>query len=313
MMNIDFNEGHPLKDFPQILEKYPIIPHSLIHPHDAKIKNTSMIKFIEIKVNDIEILLLYKFVKMMKVQFVRLLHTPISITNDIELNKRVLKLLSQHPLITQLITTQKDLTIHSLPIPKDIYAYDFYSLLEPKFVEVNKGKHKSKIKYTKYKDRIQFMKVDITHYDAISHILSAWMSNKIDTSELFNKKTFSNIQRNYPKLILDDNFLIYVTCFDNIPIAFEVLSKQGNHLYQLVNQAYPTLDYYIQLFNDYELAKEIHAYVHKWQHLLTINEFYDSYEYINYGYAQDINGGLYNFKNMLYRDRFLLYKLIFKK
>jgi hypothetical protein len=110
----------------------------------------------------------------------------------------------------------------------------------------------------------------------------------------------------------DPNLFLYVTLFDNIPVAFELFSSQGDILYQLVNQAYPTLDYYVQLFDDISLAKDIFAYAHKWQHLLSINVLQDKFRLINYGYAKPTSFGLLSFKNTLYKDKHVIHRCNFK-
>ena len=313
MMNIDFNNGLSFKDAPDsLLTDFNINePNSLLCRGDAKIKNTNQVMYLLLNINDHEVLLIYKYVKIIKNQFIRLLHFPITKPHNVGLEVQLLKLLSKHPQIQEILTTKTDLEYHNFPIRDnyDLWATDFYDILDESHAKVNRGKHKSKVKYTKYKDRIQFRKATEDDYLDIMNILHEWKQFKIDDDTLFNKKTFHTVEKKFSELLYPP-FATYITLFDGVIVAFEVVHDEGDTLFQLVNQAYRKPD---QLPFDEIIAKDIIAYVHKWNHLLTINELHDKYKIINYEYASDPNGGLFNFKRNLYTYEVPLYRLKFKK
>lgn len=315
-MKLDFNEGYKLKDADYSLyEDFDIRnPHSLFSLGDAKIKNTSQVMYLRVNLANHEVLLIYKYVKLMKVQFVRLLHTPITKPRDLNLENKILRSLSKHPQVQEIVTSEEDYLQHKITIPTipDIYADDFYDTLDEELVQkVNKGKRRSKIKYTKYKDRINFRKANQDDYLDIINLMQTWMKNKADHNDLFNKKTFSTVEKKFP-MLLQDPFSIYVTTFDDEIIAFEVFAREGDKVVQLVNQAHPSPEY---LQWDEDLNKEIYAYGLKWHHLLTINEFTKdpSIRLIHYEYASNLKGGLWNFKNMMYSSKVHLIRMKFRK
>jgi len=315
-MKLDFNEGYKLKGVNQdFYEEWGLKDsHSLMFISDAKIKNTSQVMYLTVNLANHEVLLIYKYVKLMKVQFVRLLHTPITKPRNLSLENKILKSLSKHPQVQEIVTSEEDYLQHKITIPTtpDIYADDFYDTLDEELVQkVNKGKRRSKIKYTKYKDRINFRKANQDDYLDIINLMQTWMKNKADRNDLFNKKTFSTVEKKFP-MLLQDPFSIYVTTFDDEIIAFEVFAREGDKVVQLVNQAHPSPEC-LQWGED--LNKEIYAYALKWHHLLTINEFTKdpSIRLIHYEYASNLKGGLWNFKNMMYSSKVHLIRMKFRK
>ena len=250
----------------------------------------------------------------MKVQFVRLLHTPITKPRNIELENKILRMLSKHPQVQEIVTSEDDLIEHNISIPTtpDLYATDFYDPLDEELLnKVTKGKRRSKIKYTKYKDRINFRKANQDDYLDIINLMQAWMKNKSDNNDLFNKKTFNTVEKKF-SMLLQDPFSVYVTTFDDEIIAFEVFAKEGDKVVQLVNQAFPSSEC---LQWDEVINKEIYDYCLKWHHMLTIQEFikYSSIRTIEYEYASKFGGGLWNFKNMMYSKQRRIIRMKFKK
>ena len=313
-MKLDFNEGYKLKGVSQDFYKEWGLKdsHSLMFISDAKIKNTSQVMYLTVNLANHEVLLIYKYVKLMKVQFVRLLHTPITKPRNIELENKILHMLSKHPQVQEIVTSEDDYLEHNIKPSDDIYADDFFDLLTNELIQkVNKGKRRSKIKYTKYKDRIGFRKANQDDYLDIINIMKSWMQNKENNKDLFNKKTFNTVEKKF-SMLLQDPFSIYVTTFDDEIIAFEVFAREGDKVVQLVNQAHPSPEY---LQWDEDLNKEIHAYGLKWHHLLTINEFTKdpSIRLIHYEYSSKIGGGLWNFKNMMYSNKVHLIRMKFRK
>ena len=315
-MKLDFNDGVKLKEVDQnFLDEWGVENiHSLMFISDAKIKNTSQVMFLEVNIGGHEVLLVYKYVKLMKVQFIRLLHCPITKPRDITLENKILRGLSKHPQVQEIVTSEDDYREHKIAIPTtpDLYADDFFDILDEELVtRVNKGKRRSKIKYTKYKDRINFRKANQDDYLDIINLMQTWMKNKEDNKDLFNKKTFNTVEKKFP-MLLQDPFSIYVTTFDDEIIAFEVFAREGDRVVQLVNQAQPSAEC---LQWDEDLSKEIHAYCLKWHHLLTINEFIKdpSIRLIHYEYASRIGGGLHNFKCMMYSNKVHLIRMKFRK
>lgn len=313
-MRLDFNDGVKLKEVDQnFLDAYGVENiHSLMFISDAKIKNTSQVMFMELNIANHEVLLLYKYVKLMKVQFVRLLHTPITKPRNIELENKILRMLSKHPQVQEIVTSEDDYLEHNIKPSNDIYADDFFDPLTNELIQkVNKGKRRSKIKYTKYKDRINFRKANQDDYLDIMNIMNTWMKNKADNNDLFNKKTFNTVEKKF-SMLLQDPFSVYVTTFDDEIIAFEVFAKEGDKVVQLVNQAYPSSEC---LQWDEVTNKEIYDYCLKWHHLLTINEFIKdpSIRLIHYEYASRIGGGLHNFKCMMYSNKVHLIRMKFRK
>lgn len=308
---IDFNAGTPLKDASNdLFLKYNIKDiHSLISIGDATIKNTTQVMYMELNFNSTPVLIIYKYVKIIKNQFVRLLHFPITKDGDVTLENKVLKFLSKQDVVQEIVTSDEDLIHHNFAIKDnfDLYATDFYDILDNDLVyKVNRGKYKSKIKYTKYKDSIDFRHATTDDYTDIMILMNTWKTYKDDTDKLFNKKTFNTIEKHFETLLLPP-FYTYVITFNGNIVAFEVLYEQGDILYQLVNQAYREI-------NDVA-TKDVIDYVHKWNHKLTIDTFINlnRFKIINYEYASDPNGGLFNFKNNMYAYKTPLYRLKFKK
>lgn len=315
-MKLDFNDGVKLKEVDQnFLDTYGVENiHSLMFISDAKIKNTSQVMFMEFNIANHEVLLIYKYVKLMKVQFVRLLHTPITKPRNIELENKLLRMLSKHPQVQEIVTSEDDYLEHKISIPSqpDLYATDFYDPLDEELLnKVTKGKRRSKIKYTKYKDRINFRKANQDDYLDIINLMQAWMKNKSDNNDLFNKKTFNTVEKKF-SMLLQDPFSVYVTTFDDEIIAFEVFAKEGDKVVQLVNQAFPSSEC---LQWDEVINKEIYDYCLKWHHMLTIQEFIKdpSIRLIHYEYASKFGGGLWNFKNMMYSKQRRIIRMKFKK
>ena len=313
---IDFNNGYKLKEAnTDFYEDWGMTnKHSLLFISDAKIKNTSQVMYLTFKAQDHDVLILYKYVKLMKVQFVRLLHSPITKPRNIELENKILKMLSKHPQVQEIVTSEDDYIEHKISIPSqpDIYADDFFDLLDEELItKVTKGKRRSKIKYTKYKDRINFRKANQDDYLDIINLMQAWMKNKSDNNDLFNKKTFNTVEKKF-SMLLQDPFSVYVTTFDDEIIAFEVFAKEGDKVVQLVNQAYPSAEclQWSEVIN-----KEIYEYCLKWHHMLTIQEFIKdpSIRLIHYEYSSKIGGGLWNFKNMMYSNKVHLIRMKFRK
>ena len=313
---IDFNNGYKLKEAnTDFYEDWGMTnKHSLLFISDAKIKNTSQVMYLTFKVQDHDVLILYKYVKLMKVQFVRLLYSPITKPRNIELENKILKMLSKHPQVQEIVTSEDDYIEHKIPIPSqpDLYATDFYDPLDEELLnKVTKGKRRSKIKYTKYKDRINFRKANQDDYLDIINLMQAWMKNKSDNNDLFNKKTFNTVEKKF-SMLLQDPFSVYVTTFDDEIIAFEVFAKEGDKVVQLVNQAYPSPEclQWGEVIN-----KEIYDYCLKWHHMLTIQEFIKdpSIRLIHYEYSSKIGGGLWNFKNMMYSNKVHLIRMKFRK
>lgn len=304
------NFGNKLyKNMPiEVFEEFNIDKlNSLLCIGDAKIKNTSAIKYDIFKVNNIDVLIVYKDIKLFKNKFIRLLHTPIAKNRNIDLENKILKLLSQDERIGELVTTREDLEEHNLHIKynQDIWATDFYDILDDNLIySVNRGKYKSKIKYTKYKDEITFREATKDDYLDIINLMEEWKDYKEKEGTLYNKSTFNNIKKNF-ELFLSRPFYTYVITYKDMIVSFEILYEQGNILFQLVNQAYREVNEFIN--------KDIIDYVHKWNHKLTIDTFYSKYKIINYEYASNPKGGLYNFKNNLYQCKSPLYKLKFKR
>jgi len=313
---IDFNNGYKLKEAnTDFYEDWGMTnKHSLLFISDAKIKNTSQVMYLTFKVQDHDVLILYKYVKLMKVQFVRLLCTPITKPRNIELENKILRMLSKHPQVQEIVTSEDDYIEHKISIPSqpDLYAIDHYDILNNDLIaKVTKGKRRSKIKYTKYKDRIGFRKANQDDYLDIINLMQAWMKNKSDNNDLFNKKTFNTVEKKFP-MLLQDPFSVYVTTFDNEIIAFEVFAKEGDKVVQLVNQAFPSSEclQWGEVIN-----KEIYDYCLKWHHMLTIQEFIKdpSIRLIHYEYASKIGGGLHNFKMMMYSQHIRLIRMKFRK
>ena len=313
---IDFNNGYKLKEAnTDFYEDWGMTnKHSLLFISDAKIKNTSQVMYLTFKVQDHDVLILYKYVKLMKVQFVRLLCTPITKPRNIELENKILRMLSKHPQVQEIVTSEDDYIEHKISIPSqpDLYAIDHYDILNNDLIaKVTKGKRRSKIKYTKYKDRIGFRKANQDDYLDIINLMQAWMKNKSDNNDLFNKKTFNTVEKKF-SMLLQDPFSVYVTTFDNEIIAFEVFAKEGDKVVQLVNQAFPSSEclQWGEVIN-----KEIYDYCLKWHHMLTIQEFIKdpSIRLIHYEYASKIGGGLHNFKMMMYSQHIRLIRMKFRK
>ena len=67
-MNIDFNNGLSFKDAPDtLLTDFNIKePNSLLCRGDAKIKNTNQVMYLKLNINDHEVLLIYKYIKIIK-------------------------------------------------------------------------------------------------------------------------------------------------------------------------------------------------------------------------------------------------------
>ena len=313
---IDFNNGYKLKEAnTDFYEDWGMTnKHSLLFISDAKIKNTSQVMYLNFRTQGHEVLVLYKYVKLMKVQFVRLLCTPITKPRNIELENKILRMLSKHPQVQEIVTSEDDYLEHKISIPSqpDLYAIDHYDILNNDLIaKVTKGKRRSKIKYTKYKDRIGFRKANQDDYLDIINLMQAWMKNKSDNNDLFNKKTFNTVEKKFP-MLLQDPFSVYVTTFDNEIIAFEVFAKEGDKVVQLVNQAFPSSEclQWGEVIN-----KEIYDYCLKWHHMLTIQEFIKdpSIRLIHYEYASKIGGGLHNFKMMMYSQHIRLIRMKFRK
>ena len=313
---IDFNKGYKLKnENTDFYESWGMTnEHSLLFISDAKIKNTSQVMYLNFRAQGHEVLVLYKYVKLMKVQFVRLLCTPITKPRNIELENKLLCMLSKHPQVQEIVTSEDDYLEHKISIPSqpDLYATDFYDPLDEELLnKVTKGKRRSKIKYTKYKDRINFRKANQDDYLDIINLMQTWMKNKSDNNDLFNKKTFNTVEKKFP-MLLQDPFSVYVTTFDDEIIAFEVFAKEGDKVVQLVNQAFPSTEYFQW---DEVINKEIYDYCLKWHHMLTIQEFIKdpSIRLIHYEYASKIGGGLHNFKMMMYSQHIRLIRMKFRK
>ena len=313
---IDFNKGYKLKnENTDFYESWGMTnEHSLLFISDAKIKNTSQVMYLNFRTQGHEVLVLYKYVKLMKVQFVRLLHTPITKPRNIELENKILRMLSKHPQVQEIVTSEDDYLGHKIAIPSqpDLYATDFYDPLDEELLnKVTKGKRRSKIKYTKYKDRINFRKANQDDYLDIINLMQAWMKNKSDNNDLFNKKTFNTVEKKF-SMLLQDPFSVYVTTFDDEIIAFEVFAKEGDKVVQLVNQAFPSSEclQWGEVIN-----KEIYDYCLKWHHMLTIQEFIKdpSIRLIHYEYSSKLGGGLWNFKNMMYSNKVRLIRMKFRK
>ena len=313
---IDFINGYKLKEAnTDFYEDWGMTnKHSLLFISDAKIKNTSQVMYLNFRTQGHEVLVLYKYVKLMKVQFVRLLCTPITKPRNIELENKILRMLSKHPQVQEIVTSEDDYIEHKISIPSqpDLYAIDHYDILNNDLIaKVTKGKRRSKIKYTKYKDRIGFRKANQDDYLDIINLMQAWMKNKSDNNDLFNKKTFNTVEKKFP-MLLQDPFSVYVTTFDNEIIAFEVFAKEGDKVVQLVNQAFPSSEclQWGEVIN-----KEIYDYCLKWHHMLTIQEFIKdpSIRLIHYEYASKIGGGLHNFKMMMYSQHIRLIRMKFRK
>lgn len=314
LSDIDFNKGAKLKDAPLDFYNYWDIPriNSPMFISDAIIKNTPLVMYQIFNINGHEVLLVYKFFKIIKVQFVRLLHFPITKPRNIELETKLLNLFSKHPQIQDIATSEDDYLEHKINIPSnaDILGDDFFDNLDDEmFNKVNKGKRKSKIKYTKYKDRIGFRKAVSEDYFDIINIMDKWMQNKLNSNALYNKKTFNNVRKNF-QTFLQEPFNIYVTTFDDEILQYEVLCKEGDKIVQLVNQAYPSPD---DLPFDEVLRKEVWDYCLKWNHMLTINEFINSeYKRLEYEYSM-LDRGLHTFKSMMYSNKKRIYLMKFKK
>ena len=303
---IDFNKGNKFKNIKQ--EELPKVDiSSLLCIGDARIKNTNDVMYLNILINNTPTFIIYKKVSLYKNQYIRLLHFPITTPRNPQLECKILMALrQQYPQIQEILTTMQDFEEHNVDITRfkcKIWATDFYDPLP----QQKNGKHKSKIKYTKYQDLINMRLAQEQDYLDIMNILTLWEQDKKINDTLYNKKTFNSIKNNFP-LFLQDPFKVYVTTFKDTIVSYQILYSQGDILFQLVNQAYkrdiPTLE---------EYSKDIIAYVHKWQHYLTLLEFNDQYARINYEYASNQKGGLYNFKNNLYQCKEELIQLKFKE
>ena len=301
---INFNKGNKFKDYQGALD-VPL--SSLLCIGDARIKNTNEVMYLTISINNTPTTLIYKKVSLYKNQYIRLLHFPITTPRNPQLECKILSLLIQQcKNINEILTTMQDFEEHGYDITKlksKIWATDFYDIL-PIY---KNGQHKSKIKYTKYQDLIDMRAATQDDYFDILNILTLWEKNKQDNDTLYNKKTFNTIKNKFP-LLLEKPFTTYVTTFKDIIVSYQILYEQGDVTFQLVNQAYKTP---IKGLDEY--SKDIISYVHKWQHYLTLQLLNDKCKIINYEYASNRKGGLYNFKNNLYQNKEPLYQVKFNR
>lgn len=269
-------------------------------PGYAKAINSPSLKYKIFNINNDEILVLYKDIKLFKNQFIRLLGFPISKGKNRNLEKALFKELCKIEEVREVELMEYDAIIHN--ISTNNLSYDNVEFLVNVQDTCLNNKYKSRYQINKYEKDINYRDATENDFEPIINLLNQWLEHKNATEEVHSKSIYKNIIKNPNKYLLED-FNTKVLYYKDELFAFSVYYEIEKKIYQITN--------IINTFTDsfpHNLVKGGNRIVFYY----TIKEYKDK-DKISYMGSINPKSNVFKNKQLVYKTYDKLFKLKLKK
>lgn len=269
-------------------------------PGYAKAINSPSLKYKIFNINNDEILVLYKDIKLFKNQFIRLLGFPISKGKNRNLEKALFRELCKIEEVREVELMEYDAIIHN--ISTNNLSYDNVEFLVNIQDTCLNNKYKSRYQINKYEKDINYRDATENDFEPIINLLNQWLEHKNATEEVHSKSIYKNIIKNPNKYLLED-FNTKVLYYKDELFAFSVYYEVENKIYQITN----IINTFTDLF-PHNLVKGGNRIVFYY----TIKEYKDK-DKISYMGSINPKSNVFKNKQLVYKTYDKVFKLKLKK
>lgn len=236
-----------LQQFFNVYTRTHLYPYYLNYGYNELNSNGSY-KYAIIEIEDDQVLLCIKDIKLFTTKYKRLLGFPISLKGNYENELKAFEIAKDIVECRNILLREDELSL----LPEEFFTgeikledVDYFSDIEQRFVDIQKRRFRVKHRINKYKSDITFRIATPDDIDEIKKIHELWKEFKTEKHiGIRSKRIFKNMFKNIETYMNEDNDIrLYILYYKDIAMGFTLLNDIGNNnCHQIVQQYYNHLN-----------------------------------------------------------------------